>query len=139
MVLRNYFSCGAMPSIRVAVGSTEPSTRVMTDPIAVTRQAHAAAVEGAIAIAETHQAILAERPLAFVPAGGLRHAHDPAVRHVVLGIVVTVSVSPLIELPMIAAFIWSIDIGRMSPAKAWNGMKVLIAIAKKVRMRSSNA
>jgi hypothetical protein len=32
-----------------------------------------------------------------------------------------------------------IDIGCMSPAKAWTGMKRAIAIANNVRMESSNA
>jgi hypothetical protein len=49
---------------------------------------HAAAVERAIAIFEAHQAVLPERPVAFVLASGFRHAEDLSVGPVVLDILV---------------------------------------------------
>src|SRR4030095_10576493 len=57
------------------------------DPIAVARQPHAAATDRAAAIAEAHQPVLADRPLAFVPTGRLRQAEDAAVGRVVLDII----------------------------------------------------
>src|SRR5688500_18451109 len=60
------------------------------DLVAAARQPYAAAGKRILAIAEAHQAILAERPPALVSAGGFRIAHDPSVGHIVLDVVLAV-------------------------------------------------